>query len=301
MDDMPENTPDTPLGHEMARVTRAVDATLMTLLPKAQGAEVKLLEAMRYAVLESKERIRSFLAVQSGRLFGVDERAILRIAAAIECLHTSSQIHKALPALAERSVNTAPEPTHKAFDEGTAILAGDALQTLCFSILSSDRTSPDPFVRCEMIARLSAAAGHSGMVGGQMIDFAFAGREADIGTITRLQRMKTVALISFSCETGAVMTRAGEDLTSAMTGYAHDLGLAYQIVKDLETLEAKPNPSKSMSLEGSSTTLISVMGAERARSQADLLARQAISHLDLFDDKADFLRRIAEFVVHRPS
>lgn len=298
-----EDISESPLTREMTRVARAVDATLMALLPKPQGAEAKLLEAMRYAVLDGDGRIHPFLVVQSGRLFGVDERAALRIAAAIECLHTYSLIHTNLPALAHKTEHGDKRPaTHTAFDEGTAILAGDALQSLSFSILSSPRTCPDPFVRCEMIARLSLVAGHGGMVGGQMIDFTFADKDVDIGTITRLQRMKTVALFGFACEIGPVMTRAGEELTSALTGYAHDLGLAYQIIRDLNALQDRPDQKGLKDGEcAGNTTLISVMGAERAQSQAELLAKQAISHLDLFDDKADFLRRLAEIVVHRPT
>ncbi len=281
-----------PLETELARVARAIEGTLDELLPKPRGAEARLHEAMRYAALAEGRRLRGFLAVESGRLLGVDERAMLRVAAAIECLHTRALLHEDLPALDDNDNRRKQPATHKAFDEATAILAGNALMTLAISILVSQRTCADPFIRCTLAARMADAAGHTGLVGGEMIGRSAGEAITDIGTLTRLQRMKTGSLIALSCESGAIMARAGDDLVQALNGYAHDLGLALQIVDELEqTGGAAPSEP------GANASFVSILGPERARSQAGLLAQQAVRHLDLFDEKAKPMRDVASFVV----
>ncbi len=311
---MPQTAPVS-LDTELQRVTRAVDATLMALLPTAQGPEARLLEAMRYLAIGAGSHWRGFLAVQSGHMFGVDERAMLRVAAAIECLNACVNAHCALPAFGQTAPEDGQPPAHEAFDEAAAVLAGNGLMTLAYSILSSVRTCPDPFVRCSLVAHLADASGHAGLVGGQMIQRAAQDQETDIGTIIRLQRMKAGSLIAFCCESGALMARAGDDLVQAVNGYAHDLSLAMQIMDDLRDENSGDNNSGDNPAEADDSaagsgpdprilsgkaTFVSVLGPERARSQAALLARQAIRHLDLFDEKADPLRQVAEFVLeHR--
>jgi farnesyl diphosphate synthase len=195
------------------------------------------------------------------------------------------------------------KPTvHKAFDEATAILAGDALLTHAFGLLAAPDAHGDPFVRCELVARLAHAGGHAGMVGGQMMDIAFEHSAPDLPDINRLQRMKTGALIVFSCEAGAILGKASAAGRAALSAYGHDLGLAFQIADDL--LDAEGDPTKMGKAAGKDAgrgkpTIVSVLGVERARAQAQALAEQAANHLDLFDERADLLRAAAEFVIAR--
>ncbi len=304
-------TEHAPFASEMAQLAQAVEETLKELLPRPQGPEAPLLEAMRYAVLTGGNRLRAFLVCQSGRLFGADERTMLRIAAAVECLHTHALIHDDLPSMGAGRRRRSRPMTHQAFDEATAILAGNALLALSFSILSSPKTCPDPFTRGALISHMGDAIGHGGMIGGQMIDFACRDQDMDIGTLTRLQRMKTGALIAFSCETGPLVVRANEDLAGAMNGYAHDLALALQIMDDLTDYAAPGTAPATLGQEAESAasaappivetpgraTFLPVLGEARARHQASLLTSQAIRHLDVFDEKADPLRRLAGFVI----
>jgi farnesyl diphosphate synthase len=257
---------------------------------------------MRYATLNGGKRLRAFLVLQSGRLFGVDRRALGRVAAAVECLHAYSLVHDDLPAMDDDDLRRGRPTVHKAFDEATAILAGDALLTLAFGLIASPEAHGDPFVRCELLSRLAHAAGHAGMVGGQMMDLAFEETDTPLPEITRLQRMKTAALITFCCEAGAIMGKASGSARQALAAYGQELGLAFQIADDLLDLEGNAlETGKNVQKDAArgKATVVASMGAERARSQADALIRQAIRHLDLFDEKADLLRAAAQFVVTR--
>jgi farnesyl diphosphate synthase len=271
-------------------------------LPEPIGAEARLLEAMRYATLGGGKRFRAFLVLQSGRLFGVDRRALSRAAAAIECVHAYSLVHDDLPAMDNDDVRRGKPSTHRHFDEATAILAGDALLTFSFALLAASETHPDPHVRCELVGRLAHAAGWHGMVGGQMIDIASQGRPVDAGQITRLQRSKTGALISFACEAGAIMGKASPHMRQSLLNFAADVGLAYQIADDLLDVEGEPGQmGKAVRKDRTAgkATFVTIMGPERARAQAKLLADQAMRHLELFDEKADLLRGISGWVVGR--
>lgn len=286
----------------LAEAAAFVERSLDALLPQANGPESRVLEAMRYAALGGGKRLRGFLVLQTGRLFGVDRRALGRVAAAIECVHAYSLVHDDLPAMDDDDMRRGKPSTHKAFDEATAILAGDALLTLSFGLLSSPECHGDPFVRCELVSRLAHAAGHAGMVGGQMMDIVFEGTSPPLPEITRLQRMKTAALIMFACEAGAIMGKASQPLRNALATYGQELGLAFQIADDLLDEEGDPalmGKAGHKDAQRGKPTVVSVLGAERARSQAEALANQAVRHLDLFDEKADLLRAAAEFVVAR--
>jgi len=191
---------------------------------------------------------------------------------------------------------------HKEFDEATAVLAGDGLLTAAFEVLADPDTHGDPGVRCELVSALASAAGAAGMVGGQMIDLLAEHRSLDIGTITRLQRMKTGALIAFSCEAGAILAKAPGEVRTALRGYAHDLGLAFQIADDLldvEGSEAETGKPVGADAVAGKATFVSILGPERARAQAGLLIRQAVAHLDLFEQRAELLREVARFVIAR--
>lgn len=293
-----------PIDAALSEAVTFMEQTLSALLPEPSGPESRLHEAMRYATLEGGKRLRAFLVLQSGRLFGVDRRALGRVAAAIECVHAYSLVHDDLPAMDDDDLRRGRLTTHKKFDEATAILAGDALLTFAFALLSAPETHADPYVRCELVGRLAQASGVAGMVGGQMIDIASEGQEVDVTTVTRLQRLKTGALIAVSCEVGAIMGKASPQMRQALHGYAQDLGLAFQIVDDLLDVEGEAVQTGKQTQKDAGrgkATLVKAMGPERARAQAEFLSAQAVQHLEIFDEKADLLRGIAEFVVARKS
>jgi farnesyl diphosphate synthase len=293
-----------PIEPAFAEAASFTEATLDALLPRPSGPEARLLEAMRYATMGGGKRLRAFFVLQSGRLFGVDPRALGRIAAAIECVHSYSLVHDDLPAMDDDDVRRGKPSLHKAFDEATAILAGDGLLTLAFGLVSSPEAHGDPFVRCELISKLAHAAGHSGMVGGQMMDLALEGEHPPLPEITRLARMKTAALITFCCEAGAIMGKASAAARQALVAYGQEVGLAYQIADDLLDVEGDASAAGKLLQKDTSrgkATLVSVLGPERVRAQAEALVKQAAAHLDLFDEKADLLRAAARFVILRKA
>ncbi len=286
----------------LQRAAISIEEKLDQLLPKPQGAEQRLHEAMRYAALGGGKRLRPFLVITSADLFGVSHLCALRAAVAVECVHCYSLAHDDLPCMDNDDLRRGKPSAHKQFDEASAVLAGDALLTLAFEILSDPETHEDPNVRCELVRSLAEAAGSHGMAGGQMIDLVSEGQTLTIGALTRLQQMKTGALISFSCASGAILGRASLPQRQALHAYAHDLGLAFQIADDLLDLEGAAEqlgkqPGKDAA--AGKSTFVSLIGPERARSQANFLADQAVKHLDLFDKKADLLRQAARFAVER--
>ena len=294
----------TDLGFALKDAAAKVEEALDELLPEINGPESQLLEAMRYAAMGGGKRLRPFLTLQSGRLFGIDDETMVRVAAAAECVHVYSLIHDDLPAMDDDDLRRGKPTVHKQYDDATAILAGDALLTLAFEILSDDETHSDPYVRCKLVSRLAKAIGARGMVAGQMIDLATENENPDIGTVTRLQRLKTGELIAFACETGAIIGRASKDARHALEGYAHDLGLAFQMTDDLLDVEgdaAEVGKALRKDAGRGKATFVDILGAERARAQAELLAGQAARHLDLFDEKADPLRALTEFITNRQS
>ena len=285
-----------------AITARLVDAALERLLTVPPGLEARVYEAMRYSALAPGKRLRPLLVLASARLFGVARRSALQVAAAIEMVHAYSLIHDDLPAMDDSDLRRGRPTCHKEFDEATAVLAGDGLLTMAFEVLSDPDTHGDPAVRCELVSALANAAGAAGMVGGQMIDLIAEKERLDIGAITRLQRMKTGALIAFACESGAILAKAAAELRTALRGYAHDLGLAFQIADDLLDVEgsaAETGKPVGADAAAGKATFVSILGIERARAQAELLVGQAVAHLELFEDKAELLRQVARFVVNR--
>jgi farnesyl diphosphate synthase len=282
------------------RVTVALDA----LLPSPEGPEERLISAMRYAALGPGKRIRPFLVTQCGSLLGASQRGLLRTACAVECIHAYSLIHDDLPCMDDDNMRRGRPTVHRAYDEATAVLAGDALQASAYEILAGVDTHPSGVVRSLLIQRLAEAAGARGMVGGQMIDMAAAGHDEDIGLITRLQRMKTGALISFSAEAPVILAEAGEEARIALDGYAHDLGLIYQIVDDLLDAEgAADETGKAVGKDAGQgkATFVSILGADGARDRAQRLAEQAKAHLAGFGEEADLLRGVVDYVLDRRS
>ena len=288
----------------MAAAAVEVDATLQKVMASEVEPERRLFDAMRYATLGGGKRLRPFLVMQGAQLFSVSRKSALRAAAAIELVHCYSLVHDDLPAMDDDDLRRGKPTVHKAFDEATAILAGDALLTLAFEVLALPDTHSNSEVRCQLVAKLAHAAGAHGMVAGQMIDLAAASQEMDIGHITRLQRLKTGALIGFSCEAGAILGQAAEPQHEALRGYAHDLGLAFQIADDLldvEGTEEEVGKAVGKDADQGKATFVSILGADRARDQANMLVQQAVDHLAIFDEKADFLRKVARYIVERRS
>ncbi len=293
---------DTVFQASLAIVGRRMNEALERLLPLSDGPERRLQEAMRYATLDGGKRLRPFLVVESAKLFNVSAEGALRVAVAIELVHCYSLVHDDLPAMDDDDLRRGRPTCHKAFDEATAILAGDALLTKAFEVLAHPDTHSDPQVRCELVAELAAAAGDHGMVGGQMFDLLAGDLSLDVNAVTRLQNLKTGRLISFSCEAGAILGKASVQNRQALKAYAHDLGLAFQIADDLLDVEGDPGEvGKGLrkDAQAGKATFVSLLGIERARTQADMLWRQAASHLGCFDGKADELRAAARFVVER--
>jgi farnesyl diphosphate synthase len=286
----------------LTQAAQLTDVVLDQLLVLPPGLEARVYEAMRYSALAPGKRLRPFLVLASARMFGVAQRCALQVAAAVEMVHAYSLVHDDLPAMDDSDLRRGRPTCHKEFDEATAVLAGDGLLTTAFELLAEPDTHGDPAVRIELVAALASAAGAAGMVGGQMIDLIAEHQDLDIGAITRLQRMKTGALIAFSCEAGAILAKASYELRTALRGYAHDLGLAYQIADDLLDVEgsaAETGKPVGADAAAGKATFVSILGARRARAQAELLVRQAVAHLDLFEERAELLREAARFVITR--
>ncbi len=292
------------LKQAMADNAKAVNEVLGELLEVGDGPEARVVEAMRYSALSGGKRIRPFLVTASADLFNVDPPSALRAAAAIEMVHCYSLIHDDLPAMDDDDLRRGQAACHIKFDEATAILAGDALLTKAFEVLADDRTHGNPAVRVELIQALAKAAGDAGMVGGQMLDLVAEDHALTMPEITRLQRMKTGALIAVSCEAGAILGRASKQARHALHAYAHDVGLAFQIADDLldvEGDEVELGKKTGKDAAAGKATFVSLLGRERAREQAGLLAGQAAAHLDLFEEKGKLLRDLAYFVVNRTA
>ena len=286
----------------LTQAAQLTDVVLDQLLVTPPGLEGRVYDAMRYSALAPGKRLRPFLVLASARMFGVAQRCALQVAAAVEMVHAYSLVHDDLPAMDDSDLRRGRPTCHKEFDEATAVLAGDGLLTAAFELLAEPDTHGDPAVRIELVAALASAAGAAGMVGGQMIDLIAEHQGLDIGAITRLQRMKTGALIAFSCEAGAILAKAPYELRTALRGYAHDLGLAYQIADDLLDVEgsaAEAGKPVGADAAAGKATFVSILGAPRARAQAELLVRQAVAHLDLFEQRAELLREAARFVITR--
>ncbi|MDB2414299.1 polyprenyl synthetase family protein [Rickettsiales bacterium] len=267
------------------------------LLPAVDASgEHRLLEAMRYAALAPGKRLRPFMTVATANLFGVSKSSALQTAAAIEFVHTYSLIHDDLPAMDDDNVRRGQPSTHVKYDEGTAILAGDGLLSYAFEVLADRSTHSSNAVRCELIKAIAKAAGPRGMVGGQMMDLDSEHENLSINQIIRLQRMKTGDLFAVSCEAGAILGNASGNLRSLLRGYAHDIGLVFQITDDL--LDAKSDGDRSDKAAGKAT-FISSLGISKAKEQIKILSEQAVRHLHVFGKKADLLRELADYIVSR--
>jgi len=286
----------------LAEVSDEIDRRFDRLLAVPDDARATLYRAMRHAAIGGGKRLRPLLVYATADLFGVDRDCAGRAATAIEAIHVYSLIHDDLPAMDDDDLRRGKPTVHKAFDEATAVLAGDCLHALAFEVLADPRTHADPAIRAELVLDLARAAGPGGMAGGQMMDLVADTARFDLDGVTRLQQMKTGALISASVEAGAILGRAPAALRTGLRGYAHDLGLAFQIADDLldvEGDEALAGKKLRKDEDAGKETFLSLLGVDRARAQCAMLVDQAIAHLHAFGDEADLLRAIARYVVDR--
>ena len=281
----------------------AIAAHLDHLLPVAGARAPRLLEAMRYALLAPGKRMRPFFVAESARLFGVDARQALNVGAAIECVHCYSLIHDDLPAMDDDDLRRGRPTVHKAFDEATAILAGDALLTFAFEILGNTDTHRDASVRGELVAELARAAGKEGMAGGQMLDLAAESENvADLGRIITLQAMKTGALFRFACISGAIMGQAGTAERAALSLYADRIGLAFQIADDILDVEASSiamGKATGKDKAAGKATFVDLLGLAGAKAEARKLVQEAKDAMRVFGEKATVFAAAADYVVGR--
>ena len=283
-------------------VSAALDQRFERLFAAPDDSRARLYEALRYAMIGGGKRMRPLLVMAACEIFHVDKERALRVAMAIEAVHGYSLIHDDLPCMDDDDMRRGKPTLHKAFDEATAVLAGDALLSFAFEILSDPATHADAHVRIELVRELALASGASGMVGGQMMDMAAADHDYDLGEITRLQQLKTGALIGFAVEAGGIMGKAGPEARTKLKGFARDLGLAFQIADDLLDADgdsARTGKAVRKDVEAGKATFVSLLGLERARKQAHMLIDQAIDHLHGYGAEADLLRAIARFAIER--
>ena len=298
------------LARALADAAAEIEQALDMLLPMVEGDEARLFDAMRYSALGGGKRMRGFLVLEGAKQFNVSRTAALRVAAAIEMIHAYSLVHDDLPAMDDDDLRRGKPSNHIAFDEATAILAGDALHCHAFTVLADEETHPDPAVRIELVRAISRAAGPRGMCGGQMLDM-MADQGAKKGAapleeaaIGRLQTLKTGKLIEVSAEAGAILGKAPLQQRHALLSYGRDLCAAFQIADDV--LDATASADETGKATGKDAgagkaTLIGLLGLDRARMQAERLVAQARTHLDPFGERADMLRALADFTITRRS
>src|SRR3954467_11799076 len=278
------------ISRALAEQAQLVEDAIDILLPLPEGPERPLIEAMRYATLGGGKRLRGFLVMEVAGLFGVATACAARVAASVEMLHAYSLVHDDLPCMDDDDLRRGKPSTHRAFDEATAVLAGDALQSRAFELLAEVDTHSDPVARCELVAALGLASGARGMAGGQMIDMATEGKALTASEVGRLQALKTGRLIQYSAEAGAILGRAAPQMRMQIAWYGRDLGAAFQIADDiLDAVGTTEGIGKTAGKDQAAgkATLVSLLGVERARAHAEMLARQAAEHLDHFGPEAD--------------
>jgi len=293
---------DDVLGRGLQRIQQEVDEAFDALLPVPEDPRARLVEAMRYAAIGGGKRVRPLLLVTVAEMYGASRAAAISAACAIEAIHAYSLVHDDLPCMDDDALRHGKPTVHVAFGEAVAVLAGDALHALAFELIADPSTSADPFVRAELVQCLALSSGHKGMAGGQMMDIVAEGANFDLHMVTRLQQLKTGALLGAAVEMGAILGRVPEEGRAHLRAYARDIGLAFQITDDLldhdgdEQLAGKA--LRKDAVQGKAT-FVSLMGPDGARAQAQALGEQAVGHLTSHGTEADLLRALAQFVVER--
>lgn len=290
------------LKSALARVQDEVDRAFDAYLPVPADSRARLVEAMRHATIGGGKRVRPLLVVAVADLYRVDRSAAVAAGCAVEAIHSYSLIHDDLPCMDDDELRHGKPTVHRAFDEATAVLAGDALHALAFDILTQSDVSSDPFVRSELVSVLARASGHEGMAGGQVMDMAADEEDYDLHQVTRLQQLKTGALLGASVEMGAILGRVPPEGRAHLRAYARDIGLAFQIADDLLDVEGDEELSgKALRKDGEQgkATFVTLMGAEKAREQARALVDQAIGHVASHGSDARLLEALARFVIER--
>ncbi len=296
------SAPSGALQSSLLAAASVIERTIDALLPPTNQSEGRLIDAMRYASLGGGKRLRGFLVMEVAALLGGAPAASAKVAASVEMLHAYSLVHDDLPAMDDDDMRRGHASTHRAFDEATAILAGDALQAMSVEIIADLDGEVDPMVRCELVLALTRAAGMQGMVGGQMIDMQTEGDIVSIHDVMRLQSMKTGCLIQYSAEAGAILAGADQSTRNRVREYGRALGAAFQIADDvLDTVGDAQTLGKTAGKDRAAgkATVVSVLGVEEARAEAHSLANHACNQLTVFDDKADLLRLLTQYVVER--
>jgi farnesyl diphosphate synthase len=290
------------LEAESARVASEVDDFFARLLTGTDDSRERLYGAMRHAAIGGGKRLRPLLTIAASQLFAIARERALRVGCAIEAIHVYSLIHDDLPCMDDADLRRGKATVHRAFGEAEAVLAGDSLHALAFEILAHQATHEDPWVRSDLVLELARAAGPAGMAGGQMMDLVAEGQQLDLSAITRLQQLKTGALIEYAVEAACIMVRLAPEARTPYRGYARNIGLAFQIADDLidhsgDTAAAGKPTGKDAN--AGKATFVSLLGEDRARQQASLLVNQAIEHLSSHGGEADMLRAIARFAIER--
>ncbi len=289
------------LGPSMRRAAADIDALFEAILPDPPDPRSRLFQAMRYAAVGGGKRLRPLLTIAASDLFGVPRESAVRAGLAVECVHVHSLIHDDLPCMDDDDLRRGKPTVHRAYDEATAVLAGDSLLALAFEILGDPAMPVSGDIRAELVFELARAAGASGMAGGQMLDL-FPSEALDLDSITRLQRLKTGALIGWCVEAGAIMGQATPEARTSLRGYAHCLGLAFQIADDLldhDGDEARVGKKLRKDDDQGKATFVTMLGVERARQQSRLLVDQAIEHLQSLGRGSELLAAIARFSISR--
>ena len=299
---MADELPSTVLHSALAQIATDIDREFAMLLVSPGDARDPLYAAMRHAAIGGGNRLRPLLVVATAALFHVGRDVALRVGTAVEAIHVYSLVHDDLPCMDDDDLRHGKPTLHRAYDEATAVLAGDSLHALAFEILSHSGTHSDPFVRSELIATLAMASGPDGMAGGQMMDLEAEKTTFDLPTVTRLQALKTGALIAASVEMGAILGHVPPEGRTNLGGYARDIGLAFQIADDILDVEGDPElAGKALhkDADAGKGTFVSLMGLDRAKQQAEMLVEQAVGQLSGYGQEADLLRAIANYITQR--
>ena len=290
------------LHDSLTQIAADIDQEFDALLKLPGDARDRLYAAMRHAAIGGGKRLRPLLVTATAALFHVDRAVAVRVGTAVEAIHVYSLVHDDLPCMDDDDMRRGKPTVHRAFDDATAVLAGDSLHALAFEILASPQTHPDPFVRGELVSTLALASGPEGMAGGQMMDIEAENATFDLQTVVRLQALKTGALIAASVEMGAILGHIPPEGRTHLRGYARDIGLAFQIADDILDVEGDPElagKALQKDADAGKGTFVSLMGLERAKQQAEMLVAQANEHLSCYGSEANLLRAIANYITER--